>query len=287
MYLVHIAAVRTRRSFTTSCAGQLPHVQGKTGAPPTAAEQQRDKDKLADDGQTNGHVDAQPTGLAAKGVTAAERAPTPGVPLLPPTPASHVIDAKWVVIVSSRQLHLSLLSPECTAGWRHTTHQLCSTLNPALGVCWAAMLGSHPPLCCWRCLSKDLNRVRRRSRCSCLAQGLLVLTAVFWLFLIEVMPPRFGEWFLYTIAGLPLGFGYSFWRHKNQQHKNENIDKARMLCRLSADDRCCVALWSLRIYPCNLHTMGVDTHQPVASSSRHNPYACPQNFVSHTVTYQG
>ena len=83
------------------CAGQLPHVQGKAGAPPSAEEQARDKDNIAGDGKTtaNGHVDEQPTGLAAKGATAAERAPTPGVPLLPPTPASHVIDASWVVLV--------------------------------------------------------------------------------------------------------------------------------------------------------------------------------------------
>ena len=81
------------------CAGKLPHVQGQTGAPPSAEEQQRDKDDIAGDGKTNGYVDTGPTGLAAKGVTAAERAPTPGVPLLPPTPASHVIDASWIVLV--------------------------------------------------------------------------------------------------------------------------------------------------------------------------------------------
>ncbi len=59
------------------------------------------------------------------------------------------------------------------------------------------------------------------------AQGLAVLTGLFWLFLIEVMPPRLGEYLWYLILGLPLGFGYGFWRHKNVQHKNENIDKAR------------------------------------------------------------
>ena len=58
------------------------------------------------------------------------------------------------------------------------------------------------------------------------AQGLAVLTALFWLFLIEIMPPRLGEYLWYAMLGLPLGFGYGFWRHKNQQHKNENIDKA-------------------------------------------------------------
>jgi len=83
------------------CAGKLPHVQGQAGAPPSAEEQQQDKDNIAGDGKkTSGYAAMeQPTGLAAKGATAAERAPTPGVPLLPPTPATHVIDGSWVVVV--------------------------------------------------------------------------------------------------------------------------------------------------------------------------------------------
>jgi hypothetical protein len=92
----------------------LPHVQGQTGAPPTAGEQQKDKAKLAgdDDAKANGHVETQPVeGLAAKGATAAERAPTPGVPLLPPTPADRVIDASWVVMVRlPRHPHLTTRS---------------------------------------------------------------------------------------------------------------------------------------------------------------------------------
>ena len=103
------AVVLTRHA---RCAGKLPHVQGSTGAPPTAAEQQKDKAKLAgdDEATANGHVEAQPMeGLAAKGATAAERAPTPGVPLLPPTPADRVIDASWVVMVSRPASHAPLL----------------------------------------------------------------------------------------------------------------------------------------------------------------------------------
>ena len=61
-------------------------MQGSTGAPPSAGQQQKDKAALAgdEDAKVNGHVEDRPSGLAAKGATAAERAPTPGVPLLPP-----------------------------------------------------------------------------------------------------------------------------------------------------------------------------------------------------------
>ena len=95
---------KSRKRLTADrrrCVGKLPHVQGQAGAPPSAEEQQQDKDNIAGDGKkTSGYAAMeQPTGLAAKGATAAERAPTPGVPLLPPTPATHVIDGSWVIVV--------------------------------------------------------------------------------------------------------------------------------------------------------------------------------------------
>lgn len=124
------------------CAGELPHVQGKAGAPPSAEEQQQDKDNIAGDGKkTSGYAAMeQPTGLAAKGATAAERAPTPGVPLLPPTPATHVIDGSWVIMVRRCCLRRSLMlgvlmAPAChdlleraTLRWAQNTQQ--SAMRP-------------------------------------------------------------------------------------------------------------------------------------------------------------
>ena len=54
------------------------------------------------------------------------------------------------------------------------------------------------------------------------------------------MPPRLGEYLWYLILGLPLGFGYGFWRHKNVQHKNENLDKARARHAACTETRCCI-----------------------------------------------
>jgi hypothetical protein len=53
------------------------------------------------------------------------------------------------------------------------------------------------------------------------------MTALFWMFVIEILPPRWGEFFFYLLVGFPLGLGFSFWKHKKNQHKMENIDKAR------------------------------------------------------------
>jgi len=91
-------------------------------------------------------------------------------------------------------------------------------------------------------ISTELDRagaIRTLSKARA-AQGLAVVTGLFWLFLIEVMPPRLGEYLWYLILGLPLGFGYGFWRHKNVQHKNENIDKARARHATCSETRCCI-----------------------------------------------
>ena len=61
-----------------------------------------------------------------------------------------------------------------------------------------------------------------------LSQGLLAAIALFWMFVFEIMPPRWGEYFLYIVVGFPVGLGFSFWKHKTEQHKLENIDKARV-----------------------------------------------------------
>ena len=53
------------------------------------------------------------------------------------------------------------------------------------------------------------------------------MTALFWMFIIEVLPPRWSEFFFYLLVSFPLGLGFSFWKHKKNQHKLENIDKAR------------------------------------------------------------
>lgn len=62
---------------------------------------------------------------------------------------------------------------------------------------------------------------------SCGAQALLVVSALFWMLVIEVLPPRWGEFCFYLVLCVPVGLGLSFWRHKVKQHKAENIEKVQ------------------------------------------------------------
>lgn len=53
-----------------------------------------------------------------------------------------------------------------------------------------------------------------------------MLGALGFLAMIELFPPRWGELVLWTVLfGVPCGVGFSFWKHKNEQHKAENIEK--------------------------------------------------------------
>ena len=67
-------------------------------------------------------------------------------------------------------------------------------------------------------------------------QVLVVATVLFWVAVIDILPPHWGEFSLYSLlVGLPAGLGLSFWKHKVKQHKAENIEKVRFsqICDLS------------------------------------------------------
>lgn len=53
-----------------------------------------------------------------------------------------------------------------------------------------------------------------------------MLAALGLLLMIELFPPRWGELVLWSLFfWVPCGVGFSFWKHKNEQHKAENIEK--------------------------------------------------------------
>lgn len=68
---------------------------------------------------------------------------------------------------------------------------------------------------------------RFRQPLVCARQALAALVAGFWILVIEVLPPRWGEFYFFLVVGLPVGLGLSLWRHKVKQHKAENIEKVR------------------------------------------------------------
>lgn len=53
---------------------------------------------------------------------------------------------------------------------------------------------------------------------------------MFWMMVIDWLPPRWGEFTLYMVLSAPAGLGLSFWRHKVKQHKAENIEKVQISC---------------------------------------------------------
>lgn len=58
------------------------------------------------------------------------------------------------------------------------------------------------------------------------SQGMLGIGILLFLMILELFPPHWSEAATWTLLwGIPSGLGFSFWKHKNEQHKAEDIAK--------------------------------------------------------------
>ncbi len=81
------------------------------------------------------------------------------------------------------------------------------------------------------CIPSSLLEIFLNVLAPACAQGLMAVAALSFLLMIELFPPRWGELTLWSLFfGVPAGVGFSFWKHKNEQHKAENIEKVRGSC---------------------------------------------------------